>query len=160
MSLRFVSQDDYDNSCSCGTSNSCIRSQGFYCRATSCFQHSPKPDQIISGLVQSCLPVDSVLASTLQCFYDTSCIQMLIEWRSFDSSNITIDPRVLNTTPLDPMINSRFSPNTTLNDIVSQLFIENWTDSVNFSFHIINNVLQMNVLILMKNVLIKLILFQ
>jgi hypothetical protein len=58
---------------------------------------------------------------------------MLIEWHSFGVSNLTIDPRVTNVIPLDPMVNSRFSPNTTLSTISAQLFIEDWTNSTNFS---------------------------
>ena len=57
---------------------------------------------------------------------------MLIEWNSYDYSNITIDPRVVNVTPLNPLLDSRFSIDTTLDSIISQLFIEYWTDSISF----------------------------
>ena len=133
MSVRFVTGTNFDNGCSCGTSSSCTRSQGFYCTATSCFNGSTQPIQTIPGLVHSCLPMDSLLASSLKCFYNASCIQILINWRSFDSYNITTDPRLRNVTELDPLLNSSFSYDTTLDKIVSQLFIEDWTDSSNFS---------------------------
>ncbi|CAF1223849.1 unnamed protein product [Rotaria sp. Silwood1] len=134
-SVRFASNNDWDYNCSCGTSVSCIRSEGFYCRAISCFVIAARPNQTIPGLVIDCLLIDSFLASSLECFYNPSCIQMLIKWHSFDSSNVTIDPRVMNVMPLDPIVHSRFSPDTTLNKIVSQLFIEDWTNSTNFSFY-------------------------
>ncbi len=132
-SMRFVSRNDYDNSCSCGTRSSCKRSQGFYCTTRDCFGASARPNQTIPGLVVNCLPVESLRLSSLECFYNASCIQMLIEWHSFGVSNLTIDPRVTNVIPLDPMVNSRFSPNTTLSTISAQLFIEDWTNSTNFS---------------------------
>ena len=57
---------------------------------------------------------------------------MLLEWRIYDSPYSIIDPRVTNASPLDSLMASRFLPNTTLYDIVSQLFIENWTSSTDF----------------------------
>ncbi|CAF4440264.1 unnamed protein product [Rotaria sp. Silwood2] len=134
-SFRFVARNDWNNNCSCGTSVSCVRSEGFYCRTTPCFFTSSKPNKTIPGLVASCLLVDSLLSSSLECFYNKSCLQMLIEWHSFGSSNVTIDPRVANITLLDSTVNSRFSPDTKLTNIVSQLFIEDWTSSTNFSFY-------------------------
>lgn len=133
MSIHFISRNDYDNSCSCGRTSACKRPQGFYCTASSCFSSSSKPNQTVPGMVINCLPIDSLLLSSLQCFYNKSCIQMLIEWSTFGWSNLTIDPRVANVTSLDPMINTRFPSNTTLNAIVPQLFIEDWTNSIDFS---------------------------
>ncbi|CAF3338151.1 unnamed protein product [Rotaria sp. Silwood2] len=134
-SFRFISNNDWENDCSCGTSVSCTRSEGFYCRTTSCFISPTKPNQTIPGLVASCLLVDSLLASSLECFYNESCIQMLIQWHSFGSPNVTIDPRVANITPLDATVNNRFSPDTRLGIIVSQLFIADWANSTNFSYY-------------------------
>lgn len=131
--MRYVSRSDYDDSCSCGTSTYCTRPLGFYCTTPGCFGSVSRPVQNISGLVQSCLRVDSLLESSLECFYNISCIQMLLEWHSFQLSNLTIDPRFYNITPLNPMFNIIFSPDTTFDVIASELFIENWTDSTDFS---------------------------
>ena len=132
MTARFISTNFYDKNCSCGTNSFCTRAQGFYCRSNACFNLPATPNQTIPGLILSCLLTDSLLASSLQCLYDMSCIEMLIEWQSFGYSNVTIDPRVSSVTPLDPLIDSRFSTDTTLNEIVSQLFIESWTNSISF----------------------------
>ncbi|CAF4200171.1 unnamed protein product, partial [Rotaria sordida] len=88
---------------------------------------------MIPGLFVSCLLVESLLASSLECFYNISCIQMLIDWYPFDRMETTLDPRVLNVTALVSTINSRFSPDTKLDIIISQLFIEYWINSTNFS---------------------------
>ncbi|CAF2849745.1 unnamed protein product [Rotaria sp. Silwood2] len=117
---RFVANKNWNNNCSCGTSVSCSRSEGFYCRITSCFATLAEPNQTIPGLIMTCLLVDSLLTSSLECFYNKSCIDMLIEWRSFESSDAKIDTRLVNIKRLDPTINSRFSPNTKLANIVSQ----------------------------------------
>jgi hypothetical protein len=123
----------YDNECSCGTNSSCTRSQGFYCTTPQCFIDTAQPNQTIPGLVVNCLPVGSLLLSSLQCFYNESCIQTLLEWRSFEIPNSPIDPRVTNVIPLNPMINSRFLPTTIINTIAEQLFIEDWTNLTSFS---------------------------
>ncbi|CAF3438173.1 unnamed protein product, partial [Rotaria sp. Silwood2] len=60
---------------------------------------------------------------------------MLIQWHSFGSPNVTIDPRVANITPFDATVNNRFSPDTRLGIIVSQLFIADWANSTNFSYY-------------------------
>ncbi|CAF3984678.1 unnamed protein product [Rotaria sordida] len=133
-SHRFVSNNEWDNTCSCGTNGSCMVSEGVFCRSYgTCFLFSSKPNQTIPGLFVSCLLVESILASSLECFYNTSCIQMLIDWYPFDRTETTLDPRVLNVTALDSTINSRFSPDTKLDIIVSQLFLEYWINSTNFS---------------------------
>ena len=130
---RLSSTNDYDNQCSCGTNSSCRRPQGFYCRSASCSALTTKPNQTIPGLFISCLSMDSVLISSLECFYNASCIQMLCDWLLFDFPNLTINTSTAaNITPLDSSVNSRFPVNMTVDEIASQLFIENWTDSVSF----------------------------
>ncbi|CAF2589079.1 unnamed protein product [Rotaria sp. Silwood2] len=114
---------------------SCTRSEGFYGRTTSYFLSSPEPSLTILDLVVGYLFIDSLLASSLECFYNTSCIQILIKWRSFDSYNAPVDSRVINVISLDSTVDSCFSPDTKSDKIVSQLFIENWANSTNFSFY-------------------------
>ncbi|CAF0972752.1 unnamed protein product, partial [Adineta ricciae] len=132
FSYRLLPNSHYDYNCSCGRSIDCRRSQGFYC-TTQCGTWNKSPNQTIPGLVLSCLPIDSLLLSTLECFYNSSCIEMLIEWRSFNATVQANDLRFSSVTPLDPMRNTRFPPKTKLEDIVSQLFIEKWINKTNFT---------------------------
>jgi hypothetical protein len=85
-----------------------------------CHESTAEPNQTIPGLVVGCVPVDSLLQSSLECFYNISCIEMIIQWRSFGYVNLTVDPRVLSVTPLNPVIDSQFFPHTKLEDIISQ----------------------------------------
>ena len=132
-STCFISNNDFDNGCSCGTDSSCASAQGFYCGGLSCVSDSPRLNQTIPGLVRSCLLLDSLLASSLQCFYNASCIQMLIEWRSFVAGDPVPDPYLSDIHPLDSTIKSRFLPETTLDPIFSQLFVDDWSNSTNFT---------------------------
>lgn len=132
-SLRFISRTTWDTACSCGTSASCQRAEGFYCRTTSCTSSTPNQSQTIPGLYARCLLVDSLLASSLECFYNKSCIQMLYDWQLFGFVNLTIYVPVMNMTPLDPMIDSRFSRYTTMDKVVPLLFIDGWENTTNFT---------------------------
>ena len=132
-SICLILNNDFDNGCSCGTDTSCAGGQGFYCGGLSCSSDILEPNQTIPGLVRSCLLIDSLLASSLQCFYNASCIHMLIELRSFEVGELEYDPRLLDIHPLDSTIKSRFLPETTLDPIFSQLFIEDWSNSSNFT---------------------------
>ncbi|CAF1014564.1 unnamed protein product [Adineta steineri] len=129
----FISTTSYDNDCSCGKSTSCTRPQGFHCTGRKCQLSSNKPNHTIPGMVLSCLAVDSLLASSLQCFYNASCLKMIIQGHSFENNKSKIDPRVDYITPLNSRSDRRSSPNTTLDNIVSQLFIEDWANTTNFS---------------------------
>jgi len=81
-----------------------------------------------------CYPIDSLLLSTLECFYDKNCVQILIDNYDFDRVGL-LRPLENRTLRIQPLSNksSRFSPNTTINQIFSQLFVEDWVNSSHFT---------------------------
>lgn len=119
--------NDDNTSCSCGTDSSCVHPLGLYCSRDDCFDES-KPYMIVPGMVLGCLPVDSVLSSTLECFYNQTCVQMLIDLRTVDIGDEFL-PFTLNITALDASARSRFSPKTPLKMIASQLLIDEWINT-------------------------------
>ncbi|CAF3913855.1 unnamed protein product [Adineta steineri] len=68
----------------------------------------------IPGLVVDCLPIQTMFASTLECFYNQSCLNILLS-----AYQVNINISILNTS-----LSSRFTPTTTLNYLVNELFIE------------------------------------
>ncbi|CAF1193178.1 unnamed protein product [Adineta ricciae] len=77
----------------------------------------------IPGLMMGCLPYDSLLHSTLECFSDQPCIDTL---RYF--------------TPEFPFVSaisssSRYLINSTVKILLDELFIESWYEQSNFSAH-------------------------
>lgn len=122
-----VIYNDDGTSCSCGTDSGCVHPLGLYCSRDDCYDVS-KSYMIVPGMVLGCLPVDSVLSSTLECFYNQSCVQMLIDLRTVDIDDQFL-PFTLNITALDPSARSRFSPKTSLNMIASQLLIDEWINT-------------------------------
>ena len=127
--IRLKPKSYPNTTCTCLTSNQCVRVQGFYSSNYASIIEGV-PNQSIPGLVLSCLPIDSLLLSTFECFYNQSCIQMLFDWRLFSFETL-YEPLSLNVTPLDSNLPSQYLPKTKLEDIVSQLLIEEWiVDSV------------------------------
>ncbi|CAF3918063.1 unnamed protein product [Adineta steineri] len=119
--------------CSCAISSKCTRPLGFYCSASSCHSLNSKPNVTVPSMFLGCTSIDSLLLSTLTCLYNQSCIQFLLDWRSFGLSVKTLDSRGTNTTALNPDLPSRFMPNSTFEPLVLNMFIENWTLSNNYS---------------------------
>ncbi|CAF3993155.1 unnamed protein product, partial [Adineta steineri] len=69
----------YDNNCSCGLNPTCTTQANFI---------SNNASEIIpiKGLKMGCTPSESLLASTLECFYDSSCIKLIQEQTNYNNS--------------------------------------------------------------------------
>ncbi|CAF1074476.1 unnamed protein product [Adineta steineri] len=120
-SLALTEPVTYDNDCSCAFYANCTTQAGFF--ETNSSEIIP-----IKGLKMGCTPSESFLSSTLECFYDSSCIN-LIETKI---KNTTI----MNTTYVTELLyanSSRFLPDTTIIDLVNELFIETWLTTMNYS---------------------------
>lgn len=89
------------------------------------------------GLVQGCFIIDSLLLSTLECFFRGSlCFSTMITYvnESIDTPLHAI--QWMNTRPLNRNNSlSRFSPITKLSEIVEQMFIEEWNKSFSFDLY-------------------------
>lgn len=119
------------SSCSCAYSSQCTRPQGFYLQAD---DRDSNPKIIIPGLVLGCYTIDSLLFSTLECLFEQKCIKLLLDMYYFDTIGL-FQPLDIRTTRIQPLRkeNSRFSYNTTVKSIVSQLLVEDWKTSKNFT---------------------------
>jgi hypothetical protein len=131
--VRLQTKSYSNPTCTCLTSNQCVLQQGFYCSSYACYLQGGL-NQSIPGLVLSCLPMNSLLLSTFECFYNQSCIQMLFNWRLFWFENV-FEPLSLNVTPLDSNLSSRYLPTTKLEEIISQLLIEEWIVNSDIDAH-------------------------
>ena len=130
-SLRFRARNFYTNSCSCALSNQCTRPVGFYLQEDNIYS---EPNITVPGLVIGCYAIDSFLFSTLECLFDRQCLQLIIDSYEFDAVDLVhpLDIRAVRIAPLQNN-HSRFSPRTPMETIVSQLFIEDWSTSNNFT---------------------------
>lgn len=109
--------------CLCSYWTPCTYTAAFYNWTgrpdTYLFVPIPPPMFTVPGMMVGCLPRKSMFASTLQCFYSRSCLNLI------QISSIF--------TPLDPTIESRFSINMTIETIFAELFIETWNNQSNFT---------------------------
>ncbi|CAF1408051.1 unnamed protein product [Adineta ricciae] len=113
----------YDNVCSCGLSSNCTT------QATFNVVNSLEPI-VIPGIKMGCIPSESFRASTLECFYNKSCIDLIVQY---------MNPRRENksSNSLNPLsaINSRFSINTTIAVLIDNLFVEKWQTTIDYSLY-------------------------
>ncbi|CAF0954327.1 unnamed protein product [Adineta steineri] len=107
----------YDDNCSCQLNSTCIINASF-------IEINSVQSTTIKGLKMGCTPSESLLASTLECFYDQSCINLIQRMTEY---NTNITPIPLNIT------NSRFLMNMTVINLINDLFIEKWSSIMNYS---------------------------
>lgn len=116
------SDDNSSNLCSCANDISCHQQWGLF--------NSPfadTPIYFVPNLYSACFPIESLLQSTLECFYD-------------NKDCLTIIMKFYNLTSLDSFTRlnssshaSRFMINTTVRSLLSAMFIESWNQSINYS---------------------------
>ena len=107
------------STCSCAKSNSCRTPMGIYTYnwTTLGYIELFRIPNFFSG----CFPVESLLESTLECFYDRQCMN-------------TIQSYMTNTTPYFSPLNATFNvPNETIQSIIDRLMINSWLSNVSFS---------------------------
>ncbi|CAF1665019.1 unnamed protein product, partial [Adineta ricciae] len=105
----------YDNECSCEMSSNCTTQAAFI---------ETNSSRVISiiGMKMGCTPSDSFLASTLECFYNRSCLDVIQQYTNYPYS----------LTPLLTTNLSRFSQNTTITEFIKHLFIEKWSTKIDY----------------------------
>ena len=72
----------------------------------------------VEGLHTGCMPFESLMESTLECFYNNDCLSKLFDSRSVQS--------------LKSEINSVYTINTKVNVLIQELFIENLSTVTDF----------------------------
>lgn len=83
-----------------------------------------QPVANLNGFFVGCNPIESLLQSTLECLFDSSCLATI---GTFIPSTNIIAVRPLNTSQ------TRFAMNMSIETIINDLFIENWSTQQSFS---------------------------
>jgi hypothetical protein len=76
----------------------------------------------IPGYSAGCLPVDSILVSTLECFYNQTCLNELM---SYFSANETFKAMAI-------AESSRYGPNSTVQSMIDNLMVEEWIINISY----------------------------
>ena len=105
----------YSN-CSCFVSAQCVKPSSIDGSLGTDVLHS------IAGFYMGCYAIEALLQSNLEYFYDRTCIDTLESFLRSSSS--------FTTEALDSSLPSEYQSNSTINDLLSQLMIEQWNLSV------------------------------
>jgi hypothetical protein len=118
--------------CSCALNDECKQQVALY-------NHTGQGDLFfksfvvllnISNIFTSCFTIQSLLQSSLQCFFDQTCADPVLE-------QIITYRQALSWTLLNPSIlernSTRFSPNTFVEEIVNEMMIETWGNNSDYS---------------------------
>ena len=121
-----------NRTCSCGSTDTCIGQAGIYnwtgrvgVNFTTVFErvrYDPLSLLEVPGMMAGCFPYSSLLKSTLECFYQQSCLDLLK----------TFIPGLSFISPISST-SSRFTENTTVENLSNQLFVESWNNQSNFT---------------------------
>ena len=111
----FYRPNRYSN-CSCDVSSACIMNSSVYDYTSNTILFT------VPGMYVGCYIVESLLRSNFECFYDKTCISHL---QSYYVLNQPIP-----VTELNQSLSSQYSQNSTVQEILDKLMIEEWNASV------------------------------
>ena len=86
----------------------------------------PPPIFIIPGMHVGCMPYDALIESNLECFFNSTCLNMTVQLISNLSPSHW--PK-----PLNNSVPSQYLPNETIKNIYRELMSEKWEITKNFS---------------------------
>lgn len=131
MNTSFISQPrgyidpEQNTSCSCATSQTCTM-------PAQIFVYHDEVHYTLEGLILGCYSLETVLLSSLSCFYSMTCIHAYRQAVGIDYIDIE---EYHNTTgqpvQLDDSL-TRFNINDTIETMVYDMFIESWINNISY----------------------------
>jgi hypothetical protein len=109
------SSPNYYSGCNCATSPACIQLSAIYNYSTAITLFT------VPGVYTGCYIIESLLQSTLECFYDQICINKL--------QSYTVSSSKMNVAALNSSLPSQYFTNSTIEDLIDQLMVEQWNSS-------------------------------
>ena len=105
----------------------CLCDETPTCSETSAIYDFPNAEVrfTVPGLYVGCYVIESLLRSSLQCFYNQTCINIL--------QSYCWSPFPINVTALDPSIPSVYFVNSTIQQMVNSLMVEEWNSSLRYA---------------------------
>ena len=113
---------DWDD-CSCALSDDCIVPIGFFEYLEPPYANPQNLLFNIPGLFVGCLAIRSVLQSSLECFYNQTCLDKI---QTIIHSNRSIDIKILNQNQ------TRFSSQSSIGILLNELMLEKWGDKIHY----------------------------
>ncbi|UJR24147.1 hypothetical protein I4U23_027113 [Adineta vaga] len=124
--IEIIDYVDGNYSCSCNYDFSCSKRAAFYNFNSSNIDNQLNVITYIDGWKAGCWPLESLLFSTLESFYNETIFNTIVY-------NINSSVSINYFRTLNISIRSNFNRNTTIQNLVDQFFIENWLKTLNYS---------------------------
>ena len=105
--------------CSCASSPSCIDRAAIYDG-----EDLGSVLFFVPGFYRGCFMIDGLLQSTLECLYNQTCLDVLLSFMK--------PPSVRNVTSLDASSSGRYNKNSTMQELINELMVENWNSSITY----------------------------
>lgn len=120
--VRFNNTED-NSTCFCATSANCTMPAEF-------FNKNGSLRYTVKGFVLGCNVLETVLRSSVSCFYSRSCLYEL--WMmSYGITNIVSANKTLSNITFDSTI-TRFNIDDSIETLSSQMFIESWISDISY----------------------------
>ena len=114
-----------NGTCSCGVSNSCLEPATFV-------NLTHDKVYIVDGVFSGCSSLESILSSSLSCFFSNSCIVNMMEAMHLGEPD-SFPREILDIAPLQfSSSNAHFKVNDTIETIVHRLFIDSWSNETSY----------------------------
>ncbi|CAF1170349.1 unnamed protein product, partial [Didymodactylos carnosus] len=110
-----------NQTCSCTNTNQCVKQIELYS-----YLDPININMVVNGLYMGCYILESLLQSTLECFYSQQC---------FNQLNIILEPDYYLDTPISLLNSSiliNFRPQSTIDELLSQLMVDQWASLVSY----------------------------
>jgi hypothetical protein len=115
--------------CSCGLNDDCKQQLGFY-NYTGLADHLIQLLFNIRNMFSGCFAIQSVLQSSLECFFDQTCADPVLQ-RTYEFGDK--DDKIWINLSILQINSTRFSPNMPVEEIINEMMIEKWGDNINYS---------------------------
>ncbi|CAF2973757.1 unnamed protein product [Rotaria sp. Silwood2] len=115
-----------NGTCSCATSSNCVELASFYNRTHDIVY-------TIEKIYTGCFILESILHSSLTCFFSNSCMIDLMSATNLGNPNLAALTEIMDISPLEfasPI--SNFNINDTIETMVYQLFIDSWSNETSY----------------------------
>ena len=113
-----------NDGCSCGTQSDCTDSGGIHHKLNN------TPTFIIPGWNVGCSVVETLLHSTLECFYNETCLDLLLNYTKTVPEFLR---SLINISIINSSNESRFKSDTIIQNIADELFVEEWNINISYS---------------------------
>ena len=122
----------FDGYCFCHLSQQCVTPSAIFSSSNRCnfdvrYWSCPKPIKFVPGMLTGCSSSYALYQSTLECFYNRTCFDMILSMTDGSVENISLWNDITQT--------SRFNEQSSIGETFADLFVESWGNSSDYNMY-------------------------